>query len=391
LSFVFAAAVMAAAPIASVACGGAVTETPASGDSGTPGESPDADVGADAAGDGAVPDYIPQPNVIAHVSAMISAVAMDDTTIYFACDDGSIQSVPKDGSAPPKTIAQAMTTYTEGIAVDATDVYFTNLAPGTIQRVPKGGGVPETIATGQLRPQGITLDATQVYWANQGTDAEGAPGNDGSIMALAKSGGTPVVLVSGEQMPVAIALEGTQLVWGDGPWGSTNAMIRTLDLAGGGGDAGDGGVPSSLASGLDNLWVPAIAGGRVYFTVGGGTDIEWDAGLLSTEATISSVPLAGGPTTVLSRFTITPLAIGADDAFLYYGTITNDLTSGTIRKIPLGGGTAVDFAPAPQIPGPRDVGDSPQFMLVDATRVYVVDYYATRTGGEQGLVRAYGK
>jgi hypothetical protein len=125
----------------SAACGGIAESSrssdaspPAHDDAGTVPVANDDGGGGDAA-------LATTPNAIARVSGLITAVAMDDTTVYFAWND-SISSVPKDGSAAAREIAELGVSFIEGIAVDGTDVYATDLAGGTIRRIPKGGGPP---------------------------------------------------------------------------------------------------------------------------------------------------------------------------------------------------------------------------------------------------------
>jgi hypothetical protein len=65
----------------------------------------------------------------------------------------------------PTTLATAQSG-PQGIAVDATSVYWTNYTGGTVMKVPIGGGTPTTLATGQTLPHGIAVDATSVYWTS---------------------------------------------------------------------------------------------------------------------------------------------------------------------------------------------------------------------------------
>jgi sugar lactone lactonase YvrE len=64
-----------------------------------------------------------------------------------------------------------------GIAVDASFVYFTCDGDRTVRKVPIGGGAPVVLATAQGAPSGIALDDTAVYWTSQ---------SGGTVMRLAK-------------------------------------------------------------------------------------------------------------------------------------------------------------------------------------------------------------
>src|SRR5438067_4515230 len=71
-----------------------------------------------------------------------------------------------------------------GIAVDSTNVYWTN-SSGTVRKVSIDGGVPTTLASGQNSPCGIAVEAAQVYWVNATTA--------GQVMSVPASGGNPRV------------------------------------------------------------------------------------------------------------------------------------------------------------------------------------------------------
>lgn len=53
-----------------------------------------------------------------------------------------------------------------GIAVDATTVYWTSTVDGTVMKIPKSGGTPMMVALGQISPIAIAVDATNVYWTD---------------------------------------------------------------------------------------------------------------------------------------------------------------------------------------------------------------------------------
>ena len=81
-----------------------------------------------------------------------------------------MKQLPLDGGTPA-TIASGQAD-PAGIAVDATNVYWTNNASGngagTVMKVPLGGGSPTALASGQSNPWGLAVDAVSAYWVNIG-------------------------------------------------------------------------------------------------------------------------------------------------------------------------------------------------------------------------------
>ena len=89
----------------------------------------------------------------------------------------SVVKVPKMGTV--EAIVSTGQSGPLGVAVDATNVYWTNNTNGTVMKCAVGGcsNAPTTVATGQSGPAGIALDATAIYWANE---------TGGTIMKVAK-------------------------------------------------------------------------------------------------------------------------------------------------------------------------------------------------------------
>lgn len=96
-------------------------------------------------------------------------IAVDDTQVYFTeLGSGKAPRMPKAGGAISDFVPADPTYMGQDIAVDGTNVYWldtTGTATGRLRRAPKGGGTVENLALGLFGPTGLNLTATHVYWS----------------------------------------------------------------------------------------------------------------------------------------------------------------------------------------------------------------------------------
>jgi hypothetical protein len=286
------------------------------------------------------------------------------------------------GVCQPLTIASDPTTSPWDIAVDATNVYWTNnTSPGTVMKAPVAGGAATPIATNQISPARIAIDATYAYWTNF---------DGGTVMRAPLNGGAnPTELASGQNQPMGIRVDETNVYWlnsGDGSVNTctlTNCTLPTAIATNQGvlrtasidssqiyfvGDSGNvsscrkpdcAGGPSVIASGQALPYFVSVYGGTVYWTNGdlsGGIKAYSQAAMNETElamqqaprgiavdasgvywvtskagGSLMTCPLSGcgaGPTMLASNLA-TPFAVTLDDKAVYF-TNSGD---GTVQKV----------------------------------------------------------
>lgn len=178
-----------------------------------------------------------------------------------------------------------------GIAVDATRVYWADYTAGTIRRVAKAGGTPETWIAGQVHPYAVAIldPGGLVYWTDPGAnkvartstaiagandvatnqpdafwiiaDANMAYWTEGTDVARANHvGGGAVVAYGGADTKLGLSQDADKLYWvtGDKVVAAPKPGLGTM---------------TTLASGQQSAWGIEVEGDWVYWTervAGGG-------------------------------------------------------------------------------------------------------------------------
>lgn len=224
------------------------------------------------------------------------------------------------------------------IALDTTNVYWANqpMQAGAVVQLPIAGGTPTTVASAQGTLAAFAVEGSSIYWAN--SDADNTFILEGPV-----GGGAATTLASEPTfIPVGLAANATNVAWTtEGTTGTAAGTVVTAPLA--------GGAATTLAPDQGDVIALAMDATNVYW---------------KSDRSILKVSLAGGALSTLC--TLSTSTAGASfamavDATNVYWT-GRDGTSGTLMKVPVGGGTATTLATS---------SDMFSALAIDATSAYV--------------------
>jgi len=275
-------------------------------------------------------------------------LAINANDAYWTNGDGTIRSVPLAGGTTV-TLATGLS-QPMGIAVDAQNVYAVSQDGRIVSAPLSGAGTVTVLAQTQPNPYALAIDATNVYWSNVATGA-----GNGSIMACAKAGcgQAPTTLASGihVQYPYGLTVSGGNVYWTSFNFGGEIDVVPTtggtsttfssnlgypyeLAIAGSVTLAvlyGQGGSIALVPNGGGSA--TSLAGGQSFPTEGttDGTSAYWTLTMPSGEngATLVKAPLATGQVEVLAKNTQPAGSVQVDSQYVYW--LSNE---GAVRKLP---------------------------------------------------------
>jgi hypothetical protein len=276
-------------------------------------------------------------------------LAVNDSHIYILMLKlGGVVRAPISGGATEVVATvQYGSTGSDGLALDATSVYFTNSGGGTQSGVLKTslapGGSVDNLAIGTSAPDALLVDQTNVYFSG-----------DEIISKVPIAGGPAVILVDTRPRhtsPRQFVLAADYLYWTQAS-DSGDAVMR---VAKAGGDA------ETLVKGELVTTSLAVDADNVYFLAYGD---------------LKKVPVAGGASSVVvAGFAGTGGQLALDGDTLY---ATNN-KSKSIVKVNKAGGTPTVVAAAP----------SPRSLTFDATHLYWIERMGSLS--ENSAVRSIAK
>jgi sugar lactone lactonase YvrE len=143
------------------------------------------------------------------------------THVYWMCQGDStragaiVGALGADSASTSQLVPDAGYLLSDGITADATNVYW--MSGGMIMSLSINGGTPTPLTpapsaypTGTVVLSGIVSDGSNVYWTNQA---------EGTVMKVSVNGGTPTPIACMQAAPNGIAVDGTSVYWansGDG-------------------------------------------------------------------------------------------------------------------------------------------------------------------------------
>jgi hypothetical protein len=147
----------------------------------------------------------------------------------------------------PTTLTTIAGCTTVRLAAKGDTLYFTDGAHGSVRKIPIAGGMPSDVVTGQMNPYALVVDATNVYFGNDG---------DFTLKFAPLAGTTAKTITTGMTAGTkGLALAGNVLFYADSHnLNSVATAENSTPTVLGQGDTGGKGLPSEIALDATNVY-----------------------------------------------------------------------------------------------------------------------------------------
>jgi hypothetical protein len=299
----------------------------------------------------------------------VRGIAVDAQAIYVIDVMGGVSRLDRATHAlTTLAAAERGYVYPGGLVADDAYLYWTTLglgdADGQLLRMAKTGGPTEVLAAGRRRPHQLAIDATRLFWVDEGASA-GLPG-DGAVASVPKAGGAVTELATAQPGAIALTLHGDDVYWANRPSGSLNGTVQRV--------AKSGGASVLLAGARETIGALAVSDAQIFWTE--------QPGMVG--ARIFALPLAGGAPTDVAGSAGAGAALGFAGGDLVFALRTEAGVS-VVAKPPA--------AAAPQVVVSDTYPRAISFFVGevgtgDASAEYLVDtWYDRDSGGPRSVIR----
>lgn len=286
-------------------------------------------------------------------NVVIAGFAVDSSSVYWTQEQGSAAGVfykPIAGNPAPNSLGGTIDP--RGLVVDLTYAYWVDYTEGSVNRSVLVGGPSSQVALvppvddGGVTPGPLALaiDGQNVYWVESVSgNVNMTPKNPYPDVDGVKT------LAMSQDNPRAIAVDGTSVYWiNHGSLANSGSVNKTAIEAF---DAASQPV-MQLATGENQPWDIAVDKTSVYWT---------DAA--NPSGTIKSVPIGGGTVRTLAQNQAAPHGIAVDSQYVYWTTYDGN----TISKVALAGGPVFTIASGQSTPEAIAVDDSSVYWVNQAS------------------------
>ncbi|MBI5537561.1 MAG: hypothetical protein HY898_32865 [Deltaproteobacteria bacterium] len=198
------------------------------------------------------------PKMVATGQQGMQHLTVDLSYVYWTTSDGrtsTLYKALKDDNQPPVQVV-AVPGRVEALAVDDDGLYLVvSGAQGqdVIRKIPKKKGQPSDLVVSKNKITSIALDATHVYWTQNGNPGDSDDTMTPGVLRVMRTGGTPLNLATRQQgIPRQITLSATHVYWVDSEPGKQNTI---LGLRKGGGSV----ITMAVVPDAETSGVPALA------------------------------------------------------------------------------------------------------------------------------------